>query len=201
MTRAFFDERYSAAGLTYGAAPNDFLAGAAGRLPTTGHALEIGAGEGRNAIFLASLGLDVLAVDQSEVGMRKAAALAADRGVKLRTQVVDLTDFDVAPGTLDVVVSIFVHLPPALRRAVHRRIVKWLKPGGVVVLEAYAPEQLPRATGGPKDPEMLVPLETLMDDFAGLTLEHRAATLRSVIEGRHHSGESAVVQIIGRKPS
>ena len=111
---------------------------------TSGHALDIGAGEGRNALFLASRGLNVLAVDQSEVGMQKAQRLAQERGLTLRTQAADLQDFDAEHNSFDVISSIFVHLPATLRAAVHKRVGAWLKPGGVFLLEAYAPDQIER---------------------------------------------------------
>lgn len=200
MSSAFWDQRYADIGLAYGEAPNDFLAGVADRLPTRGSALDIGAGEGRNALFLASLGLDVLAVDQSAVGMDKAQRRAVERGLSLRTQAADLRNFRAAPASLDVVSSIFVHLPPDLRRDVHRAVRTWLKPGGVFVLEAYAPEQLARATGGPKDPAMLASLETLRAELDGMEFEHAVALERNVVEGQFHSGPASVVQIFARRP-
>ncbi|HZW06647.1 MAG TPA: class I SAM-dependent methyltransferase, partial [Phycisphaerales bacterium] len=192
-------ERYTSDDLAYGAAPNDFLAAAADRLPRAGTALDIGAGEGRNALFLASRGLDVLAVDQSEVGMQKARRLAQQRGLKLATQAVDLRDFDAAPGSFDVVSSIFVHLPSPLRTLVHRRIAAWLKPGGLFLLEAYAPDQIERGTGGPKDPDMLASVATLVDELTGLEIDHSASLVRSVVEGRFHAGEASVVQLLARR--
>jgi 2-polyprenyl-3-methyl-5-hydroxy-6-metoxy-1,4-benzoquinol methylase len=199
MSTTFWDERYSGDELVYGSAPNDFLSQQAHRFPKTGRALDIGAGEGRNALFLASLGLDVLAVDQSAVGMQKAQRLARERGVSLRTQAADLNDFQADPNSFDVVSSIFVHLPAALRAKVHKNIITWLKPGGVFVLEAYAPDQLRRDTGGPKDPLLLAPLQTLLSELAGLTIEHQAALVRNVGEGRFHSGEASVVQVVARR--
>ena len=202
MSSAFWNERYASDELVYGEAPNDFLVAMADRLPRSGNALDVGAGEGRNALFLASRGLDVLAVDQSTVGLRKAEDLAQRRGLRLRTQAADLKDFRAQPGSLDVVSSIFCHLPTVLRAAVHGRIAGWLKPGGVFVLEAYAPDQLERSTGGPKDPDMLAPLEIILSELnAGekLEIEHRAALVRNVVEGRFHGGESSVVQVLGRK--
>lgn len=199
MTSTFWDERYSGDELVYGAAPNEFLVQMAEGMPSTGRALDIGAGEGRNALFLAARGLDVLAVDQSEVGMQKAQRLARERGLRLRVQAADLQDFEAEAGSLDVVSSIFVHLPTALRAAVHRRVSGWLRPGGVFVLEAYAPEQVQRETGGPKDPLLLAPLEVIVGELAGLRIEHRAALVRVVREGRFHSGEASVVQVVARK--
>lgn len=200
MTRDFWNERYAAKELIYGAAPNDFLAAMSGRFPRPGRALDLAAGEGRNALYLASLGLDVLAMDQSEVGMAKARSLADERGLNLTTQVADLADFDPPPGSFDVVSSIFVHLPTPLRASVHRRVKAWLKPGGHFILEAYAPDQIHRNTGGPKDPALLAPLETIVAELDGLEIQHRAALLRTVAEGQFHTGEASVVQVLARKP-
>ena len=199
MSNTYWNERYSGDDLAYGEAPNDFLASLAERLPRVGYALDVGAGEGRNALFLASLGLDVLAVDQSEVGMQKAQRRAQQRSLRLRTQAVDLEDFDTEPNSLDVVSSIFVHLPNALRAAVHKRACAWLKPGGMLVLEAYAPDQIERGTGGPKEPALLAPLEVILRELDGLEIEHQAALVRNVSEGRFHTGEASVVQVVARK--
>jgi 2-polyprenyl-3-methyl-5-hydroxy-6-metoxy-1,4-benzoquinol methylase len=199
MSSTFWDQRYADEGLAYGDEANDFLVQTAGRLPGRGTALDIGAGEGRNALFLASRGLDVLAVDQSEVGMQKAQRRARERGLTLRTRAVDLREFDAAPGSFDVVSSIFVHLPAELRAAVHGRLHSWLKPGGVFVLEAYAPDQLARATGGPKDAAMLAPLDVLVGELRGLRVEHQAALVRVVSEGKYHTGDASVVQVVARK--
>lgn len=199
MTSTFWDQRYSGDDLVYGEAPNDFLVQMADRFSKTGHALDIGAGEGRNALFLASLGLGVLAVDQSAVGMQKAQRRAQERGLKLRVQAVDLQHFDAEPRSFDVVSSIFVHLPATLRAAVHRRIGVWLRPGGVFVLEAYAPDQIERGTGGPKDPALLASLADIVRELDGLEIEHQAALVRNVSEGQFHTGEASVVQVLARK--
>ncbi|MFT3687174.1 MAG: class I SAM-dependent methyltransferase [Phycisphaerales bacterium] len=164
-----------------------------------GVAMDMGAGEGRNALFLASLGLDVLAVDQSAVGMAKAARLASERGLKLRTLAADLREFDAEPGSLDVVSSIYVHMPAEIRSRVHGRIAAWLKQGGVFVLEAYAPDQIARGTGGPKDPAMLASLDTIVSELKGLTIVRQEAKVRLVNEGVFHTGEASVVQVIARR--
>jgi SAM-dependent methyltransferase len=202
MSNAFWDQRYAGADLAYGESPNDFLAQMADRLPTTGRALDIGAGEGRNALFLAARGLDVLAVDQSAVGMDKAQRRARERGLKLRAQAADLHDFDADDCSFDVISSIFVHLPRSLRARVHERIGAWLKSGGVYVLEAYAPNQIARNTGGPKDPSLLASLEVILGELAvngRLEIEHHAALVRNVSEGQFHTGEASVVQVLARK--
>ncbi len=199
MSSTFWDQRYSGDDLAYGQAPNEFLLSMASRLPETGNALDIGAGEGRNALFLASRGLHVLAVDQSQVGMQKAQQLAQERGLTLRTQAVDLQDFDAEHNSFDVISSIFVHLPTKLRAAVHQRVGTWLKPGGVFLLEAYAPDQIKRGTGGPKDPSLLASLDVILGELSGLEVEHQAALVRNVTEGQFHTGEASVVQVLARK--
>lgn len=199
MSAEFWNERYSADDFVYGDAPNEFLASMADRLPKSGRALDIGAGEGRNALFLATRGLSVLAVDQSEVGIQKAQRLAQARGLTLRTHAADLQHFDAEANSFDVVSSIFCHLPAMLRSLVHKRVSTWLKPGALFVLEAYAPDQIDRDTGGPKDPSLLASLEEVLGELVGLKIEHQAALVRNVSEGSFHTGDASVVQVLARK--
>lgn len=199
MSSDFWNQRYAADALVYGEAPNDFLASMAARFPKSGTALDLGAGEGRNALFLAYRGLDTLAVDQSDVGMNKAQRLAKERGLTLRTQAADLADFDAPAASFDIISSIFVHLPAPLRARVHAHIADWLKPGGLYIMEAYAPDQITRTTGGPKDPALLAPLATILHELRPLTIDHQGALIRPVIEGIFHGGEASVIQIVARR--
>lgn len=195
-----WNERYAEPGFAYGTEPNDFLRAQASRLPTGGLALELCAGEGRNGVWLAQRGLSVTSVDGSSVGLAKAAQLAAERGVPLETVVSDLANYDVGQRTWNVIVSVFAHLPPELRRRVHASCVRALAPGGLFVLEAYTPAQVPRGTGGPRDPSMCMSLALLRDELAGLTFEHAEELEREIHEGAHHHGVSSVVQVVARKP-
>ncbi|MCA9274154.1 MAG: class I SAM-dependent methyltransferase [Phycisphaerales bacterium] len=199
MTTDFWNERYASNELVYGEAPNEFVALNANLIPNSGTALDIAAGEGRNALYLASFGLDVLAIDQSTVGLQKAERLAKERGLTLRTQAVDLNDFSAEPESFDVITSTFAHVPQAIRAKVHTGVRSWLKPGGVFLLEAYAPDQIHRDTGGPKDPALLAPLGTILQELDGLEIVHRASIVRDVIEGNFHSGQASVVQVVAKK--
>lgn len=194
-----WDSRYSEPGYAFGTEPNDFLGAVVGRIPQ-GAVLCLGDGEGRNGVFLAQQGFAVTSLDASAVGMRKAAALARARGVPLSTIVADLAEYTLAPEAWEGIVSIYVHLPPALRRQVHGQIVTALKPGGAFVLEAYTPAQLQHSTGGPSSVDMLMTLADLRADLAGMTLEIAQEIERDVIEGVYHTGRAAVVQILARKP-
>ncbi len=195
----FWDERFAEDGYAYGSEPNDFVREVAGRIPP-GRVLCLAEGQGRNAVFLAGGGLEVTAMDQSRVGLEKAEALARARGVRIATVAAGLEEFAIAPAAWSGIVSVFAHLPPALRRDVHRRVVAGLAPGGVFVLEAYAPRQLEFGTGGPQDPERLAALGTLTAELAGLELEIAREVERDVVEGRYHTGRAATVQILARRP-
>jgi SAM-dependent methyltransferase len=194
-----WDERYSAEEYIYGKDPNEFLANAADKIPK-GKVLCVAEGEGRNAVFLAERGYEVVAVDASGVGLEKARKLAAERGVSIQTIVSDLSHFDIEPESWDGVVSIFAHLPPSVRKELHKKIVNGLRPGGVLILEAYRPDQLNYKTGGPPTAEFMMTLESLEDELKGLSFDYGVELDRDVVEGKFHTGKGAVVQIIGIKP-
>ncbi len=193
-----WDERYSEPGFAYGTEPNDFLRERAAQLQP-GRTLSLAEGEGRNAVFLAGLGHEVTAVDASAVGLDKARQLAAERGLDIDTRVADLAAFEIEAGGWDNIVSIFCHLPPEVRRRLHRAVVAGLRPGGMLLLEAYTPAQIALGTGGPPVAELTMTLGALREELAGLNFLHAAEREREVIEGRYHTGRAAVVQVLARK--
>jgi SAM-dependent methyltransferase len=196
---ARWDERYSQPEFAFGTEPNDFLTAVAAQIPD-GPVLSLGEGEGRNAVYLAGLGHRVVAVDQSEVGLARARQLAADRGVAIETLQADLDGFAIQPGAWAGIVSIFCHLPSRVRVPLYAAIVRGLRPGGVLVLESYTPNQIGRGTGGPRDPDMLPTLANLTEELAGLEFIHARELDREVREGKYHTGLAAVVQVVGRSP-
>ena len=197
---AFWDGRYGEPGFAYGEQPNDFLCEQAAAL-APGEALCLAEGEGRNAVHLAQLGHRVLAQDLSAVGLAKAEALARSRGVNIETSCGDLAAFQPAPQSVDLVVAIWMHLPPPLRAQVLHRAVAALRPGGHLILEAYTPRQLELGTGGPPQLELLWEPETSRGELAGLELLVLHERRRWIEEGPYHHGDSAVLQILGRKPT
>ncbi|MDG1365801.1 MAG: class I SAM-dependent methyltransferase [Acidimicrobiales bacterium] len=198
--RTIWEGRYGATTeFVYGTEPNDFLAEVATDL-LIGETLCLADGEGRNGVFLASLGHRVTSVDLTEAGMAKAATLAVERGVDLTTVVADLADYDLGTDRWDLVISIFAHTPPPTRRRVHSALTTALRPGGRLILEAYTPNQIGRGTGGPPVPELTMDLERLDNELVGLEFEHRAEFVRPVVEGPGHTGDGAVVQVIARRP-
>lgn len=193
-----WDERYSEPGFAYGTEPNAFLVSVADRIPP-GNVLCLAEGEGRNAVHLAGVGYGVTAVDTSAVGLAKAEALASDREVTIETVIADLADFEIEPGAWQGIVSIFCHLPPVVRAALHERCLRGLAPGGVFVLEGFTPRQLELGTGGPKSRELLMELEIIRQELPGLRFEIAREIEREVVEGKHHKGAAAVLQILAVK--
>lgn len=193
-----WDKRYSGADFAYGTEPNDFIRERAGQLPV-GDTLSLGEGEGRNAVFLAGLGHKVSALDASKVGLAKAQAFAAQHAVDIETIHTDLATYTLEENRWDVIVSIFCHLPEGLRKSVHGQIAKALRPGGCLILEAYTPHQLEYKTGGPPNVAMMMDIDGLRDELAGLDFEFAQESVREIREGAFHNGRGATVQLIARK--
>lgn len=193
-----WDQRYSESGYAYGTQPNDFLVSVAGRI-TGSQILSVAEGEGRNAVWLAKQGFDVTAVDGSAVGLQKARRLAAMNGLVVTTIESDLGEYSIALNHWDAVISIFAHLQPELRRQLHQSIVAGLRPGGVLILEAYTPAQIKNQTGGPPTAELMMTLDQLKQELAGLNFIIGQQIEREVLEGRLHHGIGSVVQVVAEK--
>lgn len=195
MSRDMWDQRYSGDAYLYGTEPNDLVRAEAPRIPK-GRVVCLAEGEGRNAVYLARLGHDVTAVDLSPVGLAKAERLARDQGVALRTIAADLAAFDLGDAAWEGIVATWAHVPAAVRARLLAAIPRALVPGGVLIYEAYRPEQIPLGTGGPKDPSLLPTLPELTAALAGLDLVIARETDREVHEGTGHRGPSRTVQVV-----
>lgn len=194
-----WDQRYAGEEYVYGTEPNAFLREHVNMLSSP--VLSLAEGEGRNAVFLASQGLDVLGVDGSTVGLAKAQKLAKSQNVSIRTQVTNLATYTPSMATFRSVVSIFAHMPSQARKRLHQVVAASLLPGGVFLLEAYAKSQIGRDTGGPKDIDMLLTSHEIEQEFPGFDIVLSREIEREVLEGRLHTGLANVVQFIARKPA
>jgi SAM-dependent methyltransferase len=187
-----WEKRYGAPGYLFGMAPNAFLAPQADRLRERETALSVADGEGRNGVWLAEQGLDVLAVDYSPTALAKAATLARERGVRLRTEVADLTRWHWPRAAFDVVAAIFAHFAGAERDAFFANLKNALKPGGLLLMQSYRPEQLAYRTGGPPDAERMVTralLEQAFGDWAEFDIREHDSVID---EGTGHVGRSTL---------
>ena len=198
---SFWDDRYSRDDYLFGEAPNAFLATQSHLLTESGKALSIADGEGRNGVWLAEQGLDVVSMDASPVGLDKAKKLAGKRGVLLKTYLLDISDYDWPSERFDVVAGIFFQFAgPDLRDTIFAGMVQTLKPGGLLILQGYGPRQLEYKTGGPRILENLYTEELLAEKFAALEILHLSEHDSEVAEGSAHVGLSHLVDLVGRKP-
>ncbi|MFT4913014.1 MAG: SAM-dependent methyltransferase [Brevundimonas sp.] len=201
QARAFWDSRYGDESYLFGERPNAFLERQADRLRPGMTVLAVADGEGRNGVWLARQGLTVTSTDISPKAVAKARALAARHGVEIDAQLADLDAWDWPVGAFDVVVGVFVQFaPPAMRDRLFARMKQALKPGGLLLLEGYRPEQLAYGTGGPGQVENLYTEALLRDAFADMTGVELASYDAGITEGAGHSGLSALIDLVAIRP-
>jgi cyclopropane fatty-acyl-phospholipid synthase-like methyltransferase len=197
---ARWNERFSAPGFLFGTEPNAFLASQAHLLARGQTALAVADGEGRNGTYLATLGLDVLAIDFSAVALRKSRELAASRGVALKTEQADVLQWRWPTAGFDVIAAIFIQFATEHERPrLFAGIRQALKPGGLLLMQGYRPEQLAYGTGGPKEVGNLYTralLAAAFADFATLDIREHDDVVQ---EGSGHNGMSALIDLVGRK--
>lgn len=197
-----WDERYSVPGYFYGTAPSQFLQKHVSWLKSGKTALAIADGEGRNSVFMAEQGMDVTAIDSSPVGLEKARRLAKERGVEVHFQLADLHSWEWKPASFDLVAAIFIQFAdPEFRSRIFEGIECTLKPDGVLMLHGYTTRQLAYGTGGPKVAEALYTSEMLMERFGDWEILEFAEYDAEIHEGTGHSGQSALIDLIARRPA
>jgi SAM-dependent methyltransferase len=199
-TSLAWDERYGSGGFQFGEAPNEYLLSQSWRVRPGMRAVVPGDGEGRNGVWLAGQGLAVTSLDWSAVGVAKARALAARRGVAIEAVVADVARRDWPEAAFDVAAWIYLHLPPADRAAAAAGVARALVPGGLLVIECFTPAQEGRRSGGPKEPSLLWSRAVVEAAFPGFELlELTEGTVR-LDEGPRHQGPAEVVRGVLRKP-
>lgn len=194
----FWDERYAGNDSVYGRDPNQFFKTQIDKLKP-GKIFMPGDGEGRNGVYAAAKGWIVDAVDFSAVARDKAVALAHDSGTQISYLVMDLAEYEPHTNYYDAVGMIFLHLNSELRKSFFAGAVNSLKPGGILIFEAYSKEQLGKNSGGPQNSEMLYDLGEIRELFGGL---NELLAVRETIvleESKFHKGEASVIRYVGEK--
>lgn len=199
MSREQWDTRYQEREYVYGTEPNQFLRSELAILPS-GKILFPAEGEGRNAVFAASRGWDADAFDQSIKGRDKALKLAAEKGVSINYWISSIEEWLSSVETYDCIALIFMHLPPDIRSLAHQKACTSLKPGGIIILEGFTKEQMPRTSGGPKNLDLLFDADVLRADFNGLEFLTFARQQTILDEGPLHQGLADVIRIVAKKP-
>jgi SAM-dependent methyltransferase len=188
MDAEAWDERYAASELVWSREPNQFVAAELADLPP-GTAVDLAAGEGRNAIWLASRGWSATAVDFSQVALDKGARLAEDLDVTWVCA--DATTWQ-APRPVDLVVMAYFQVPADERRRAVRNAAGMLRAGGTLLLVAHDSTNLSEGTGGPQDPAVLMTAEDVVADLDGIDVEVVRAerVAREVRSADEHGGEA-----------
>ncbi len=202
VTAPKWDRQYAESCYIFGTKPNLFLATEVHRFTPKGRILVPGDGEGRNGVWLAEQGFDVTSVEASAVGVEKARALAAERDARIDIQNTNLDCWDWPVAAFDGVAAIFVHFEPHARSIMHRRMLAALKPGGILLLEAFTPKHVENrkagSRGGPP-PEMLYTTELLRQDLEGAAFDLIREEEVPLDEGSRHQGRAHVVRVAARR--
>ena len=198
--QTMWDKRFSTPDYVFGEEPNAFLVSQAA-LIGKGQALAVADGEGRNSVWLAQQGLSVDAFDFSSPAIVKAQALAAKHKVKVNFTCSDWQSFDWPTAHYDLVAGIFFQFAaPDERTQLFEKINKSMKPGGLLIIQGYGKNQLKYNTGGPGKLDHLYDDALMREAFADYEVLVCNTYETSITEGAGHSGMSALVGFVARKP-
>jgi len=179
-TASDWDQRYGAAALIWSSGPNQFVEQEITGL-RPGHALDLGAGEGRNALWLAEHGWRVTAVDFSRVGLDKARTIAASRGVTVDWVLADLFEYRPSAHTYDLVLVAYLQLPEPQLAQVLARAANALVPGGTMLVVGHDRTNLDDGVGGPRDPAVLHTPDEITAALPDLRV-HKAGRVRRPVD-------------------
>lgn len=196
--KQFWNERYGASAYAYGTLPNQFLFENISVFPK-GKILLAAEGEGRNAVFVAQNGYPVNAFDTSEKGKLKADALAKEKNVTINYQVGTLEQIGYENESFDGLVLIYAHFDDSIRASMHKKLLDLVKPGGIILFEAFNKDQLQYPSGGPKKLEMLFDIEEVKNEFQNCDFSFLKSEIIELSEGAFHQGKGAVIRFIATK--
>ncbi|MFP3846274.1 class I SAM-dependent methyltransferase [Priestia filamentosa] len=195
-----WDNRFQSDNYVYGTFPNEFIVEVQKSLAlTSADVLAIAEGEGRNAVYLAEQGMNVTTWDYAPSGLVKTKKLAEERGVEVKTELVDLNDAVWTKNKWDEIICVFGHFPLELRQKTLQGVKKSIKPGGYFVTEVYSQYQLPYKSGGPQDLELLYHPEEFLQTFHDWRIVHFFMGEVVRHEGEFHNGLSHVIQLVAQK--
>lgn len=201
--KTMWDARYGEEKFAFGEAPNDYLKEKLEK--KDGQKILFPAeGEGRNAVYAATLGWNSSAFDLSGEGLKKAQVLANKHDVSIDYQVGELSKINYTKESFDAIVLVYAHFPAHLRREYHQLLGTYLKPGGRLILEGFSKNNLElsqkqEASNGPKDINMLFSTEEIEEDFQGYKIIELKEEIITLDEGPYHQGEASVIRLYAIK--
>jgi SAM-dependent methyltransferase len=201
--KEFWNERYANEAFAYGESPNTYFEENIKKY-TVGKLLLPAEGEGRNGVAAARLGWQVEAFDLSESGRQKAQSLAEKHHVEINYQVGEFSELTFEQQGFDAIGLIYAHFPANLKSQYHQKLIEWLKPGGIVIFEAFSKNHLRYRTenpsvGGPNELDMLFSIDEIKADFANFEVIELLETEVELSEGQYHQGKGSVIRFIGQK--
>lgn len=199
----YWDNRYSNKDYAFGIKPNNYLKEQLEKLEK-GTILFPAEGEGRNAVFAAKLGWSVYAFDISVEGKNKALKLANENNVAIDYQVGELPTLNYNSEQFDAIALIYAHFPAGIKSEYHKLLDKYLRKGGIIIVEAFSKNHLEyrlknEKVGGPRDLESLFSIEELKSDFEDYEIIELLEKEIELSEGLYHDGKGSVVRFVGRK--
>ncbi len=197
-----WDDRYDREDYVFGTEPAEFVRVQAPRIAPGSRALLVADGEGRNSVYLASRGVRVTAMDNSQTGLTKARALADARGASVDFHFGDIDTWDWTAEAYDVVAAIYIQFAaPDFRDRIFAGLNAALRPGGLLLLHGFAPRQVEYGTGGPPHRENMYTLDLLHAAFPDYTVLHEGDYDAHVASGVGHNGLAALVDFVAEKPA
>ncbi len=202
--KEFWNSRYAEEGFAYGSEPNVFYKSQIDLL-TPGKALFVAEGEGRNAVYAATLGWDVTAFDISEHGLAKAMKLAESKGVSVQYDVANALDLPYEERSFDLIVFVYTHFPEGIKKKIFENVISLLKPNGKVIFECFSKDHLQynenNNSGGPREESLLYSLQEVEELFAGFESSYAKQEVIILKEGVYHDGEASVVRYAALRAS
>jgi 2-polyprenyl-3-methyl-5-hydroxy-6-metoxy-1,4-benzoquinol methylase len=198
-----WNQRYANNGFAYGEKPNNYLKEQLEKL-NVGTILFPAEGEGRNAVFAATLGWTVFAFDISSEGQKKARRLAETNNVTIDYRIGELQTLNYKEEQFDAIALIYAHFPANVKSYLHKTLNNYLRKGGTIILEAFSKSHLNylaknEKVGGPKDIGSLFSVDEIETDFDNYDMVELKETVIHLHEGLYHNGQGAVIRFVGRK--
>jgi 2-polyprenyl-3-methyl-5-hydroxy-6-metoxy-1,4-benzoquinol methylase len=198
-----WDERYGETEFAYGEQPNNYLKEQMEKFPA-GNILFPAEGEGRNAVFAATLGWTVSAFDISNEGKKKALQLSEKNNVAINYQVGELQNLNYTEGQFDAIALIYAHFPAGIKSQLHKMLDNYLSIGGIVIFEAFSKKHLEYLAinpnvGGPKDIESWFFIYEKNYDISNYDIIQLEEAEIQLNEGLYHNGLGSVIRFVGRK--
>jgi 2-polyprenyl-3-methyl-5-hydroxy-6-metoxy-1,4-benzoquinol methylase len=198
----FWNERFDKEEFIFGKEPNEYLVEKTKEyLKSKSRVLCIADGEGRNGVWLAKQGMQVVGFDASDIALVKAKQFAKDNQVSVEYSFSDADSFSWDANAYDAVIGIFIQFADsAMRARIFQKTYETLKPGGIFILQGYTPKQLEYKTGGPSLIEHLYTEELIRDLTKDLNILELISYERELSEGPRHTGMSAILGLVAQKP-